>query len=130
MRYITLAFAFLLMIAFGSTAQAQTTNMPPGANCNADSNGGLSHDACVVMSNKGAGASDPSGEKTVGACKVLESTEALQSLGFASYGDCVSRGATVFGPTPSSFAVFALLLTGWVAVQWRSRRKRELLCQA
>ena len=126
MRYFTLAFAFLLMIAFGTTARAQTTNLPPGATCNADNNGGLTHDACVVDSNPGAGEKD----KTVAACKVLQSTDELQFLGFTSFGDCVSRGDTMFGPTPSSFGVLALLVTGWGAMQWRKRRKRESLCQA
>jgi hypothetical protein len=70
------------------------------------------------------------GGKTVDACKILESTDSLDAFGFTSFGDCMANGETVFGPTLSSFGVFALLLVGWLAVQWRKLRKRDLLWQA
>jgi hypothetical protein len=124
MRYITLIFVFLLMVGLGSTARAQTTNPLPGVTCTENGNNGLTHDACVVDTNPG------SSGKTVDACKILESTDSLDAFGFTSFGDCMANGETVFGPTLSSFGVFALLLVGWVAVQWWKLRKRDLLCQA
>lgn len=125
MRYITLVFAFLLIVGFGSTARAQAPpNGPPGKTCNDNANDGLKHDTCVIDNNPGASGT------TVDACKILQSTDALADFGFTSFGDCMANGDTVFGPTLSSFGVFALLLLGWGAVQWRKLRKRDLLWQA